>query len=109
MVRALQESPARLCPDWEEVRMRRAGELAERGDARVVCAARGVGPLLERDYWAVMDGAQCTPGQVGARLREQFEEFAPPETAVFRRLGSDRGPLEVGDELGIKIALLGSC
>jgi len=75
----------------------------------VVCAAAGAGPLLERDYSAAIEGASCTPEQIGAMLRERFEEFAPSETAVFRREGDPKAPLGVGDEMEIRIALRGRC
>jgi hypothetical protein len=72
-------------------------------------AVDGYGPLFERDYSATIEGAGCTPEQVGAMIRERFEEFAPPETAVFRRDGDKAGPLRPGDELEIGIALRGRC
>jgi len=79
----------------------------------IICAVHGCGPLLERDYCAAIEGANCTPEQVGTMLRNRFAEFAPPETAVFRRDGGEGGgakaPLDVGDELEIRIALLGHC
>jgi Domain of unknown function (DUF1990) len=82
---------------------------AEKEVREIVCAVHGCGPLLERDYFAAIEGASCTPEQVGAMIRDRFEEFAPPETAVFRRAGADKVPLEVDDELEIRIALLGHC
>ena len=77
----------------------------------VIPAHQGSGPLLERDYFAVIDGAKRAPDEVGAMLRDHFEEFAPQETAVFRRSGADgkKTPLEIGDEMEIRIALLGLC
>ncbi len=101
----------------------RVGTEVQRDLAEVVCAAQGAGPLLERDYSAVIDRATCQPEQIGYMIRARFEEFAPPETAVFERSrrgrkGKDKGksrevvkkpPLEVGDELVIRIALRGRC
>lgn len=75
----------------------------------VIDATQGFGPLLERDYRAVIEGADATPEDVGRMLREHFEEFAPPETAAFRRSSEEACPLEVGDELDIRIALRGCC
>jgi Domain of unknown function (DUF1990) len=77
--------------------------------AGIVWATEGSGPLLERDYSAVIEETACTPEQVGAMLRDRFEAFAPPETALFRRAGGAGDPLEIGDELEIRIALLGRC
>jgi hypothetical protein len=77
--------------------------------AEIVWAPEGTGPLLERDYSASIEGTTSTPEQVGAMLRDRFESFAPPETALFRRTGAEGDPLELGDELEIRIALLGQC
>jgi Domain of unknown function (DUF1990) len=82
---------------------------SETGVLEVVSAEDGRGPLLERDYFAAIDGTTTTPEQVAAWLRDRFEEFAPPETATFRRDGGDRKPLEVGDEMAIRLALRGGC
>jgi len=72
-------------------------------------ASEGSGPLLERDYSAVIEKSRFTPEQVGALLREKFEAFAPPETASFQKAGGQRAPLAVGDALEIRIALMGKC
>jgi hypothetical protein len=77
--------------------------------AEIVWATEGVGPLLERDYSAVIEGTTHTPEQVGALLRDRFETFAPPETALFRRTGGEGDPLDISDEMEIRIALLGGC
>lgn len=77
--------------------------------ANPLAATGGVGPLLERDYSAILEGASCSPEDVGEKLRTRFERYAPAETAVFSRGGGKAGPLEVGDELAIRIALLGRC
>lgn len=74
-----------------------------------VSAAQGAGPLLERDYSAVIEATASTPEDLGALLRERFPEFGPPETAIFDREGRAAAPLDVGDELSIRIALLGPC
>jgi Domain of unknown function (DUF1990) len=84
-------------------------QQAEEEALEFVSAAQGTGPLLERDYSAVIEGASCTPEQVAMMIREHFEEFAPPETAVFQRAGDKRTPLEVGDEMEIRVALRGQC
>lgn len=75
----------------------------------IVPATEGAGPLLERDYFAAIEGASCTPEQVAEMLRDRFVQFAPAETAVFRRTGGEEAPLEVGDEMDIRIALRGEC
>jgi hypothetical protein len=72
-------------------------------------ATDGSGPLLQRDYWAVLDGSRCDPADVAAKLRASFERYAPPETASFRRADDPDGRLGVGDEMAIRIALRGAC
>src|SRR4051812_43529226 len=84
-------------------------QQAEMEAVGVVYASEGAGPLVERDYFAAIEDTSCTPERVGAMLRERIEEFAPPETAVFRRDGAGAGPLQIGDELDIRIALRGPC
>jgi hypothetical protein len=72
------------------------------------CATDGRGPLLERDYLAVIGGASCEPEDAARLIRGQFEQFAPPETARFERTDG-HACLEVGDELAIRVALRGEC
>lgn len=69
---------------------------------------RGSGPLLQRDYWAVIDGCDRSPSDVGALLAARFCELAPPELARFEPIGDVRRPLEVGDELRVTIRLAGT-
>lgn len=75
-------------------------------DARSL-AGTGHGPLLQRDYWAVLDGCELTPTEIGRLLAEQFEELAPPELVHFRRAGRMGEPLAVGDELRVHIRMAG--
>ncbi len=81
----------------------------ETTDLEIVYASEGTGPLLERDYTAVVEGNGVTPETLVKAVRERFERFAPAETACFRREGCEPGPLDVGDVMEIKIALLGKC
>ncbi|MDX1530447.1 MAG: DUF1990 family protein [Rhodothermales bacterium] len=62
----------------------------------------GAGPLLQRDYWAVLDGCPLAAAEVAAAVRARFLDFPPPELVGFRRVDGD-GPLEVGDELEVEI------
>ena len=69
----------------------------------------GSGPLIQRDYWAVIQGCSRRPSEVIRLVATRFAEFPPPEVVVFERDG-DGGPLgtlEVGDQLDIKIRLAG--
>jgi hypothetical protein len=84
-------------------------QIQDEPAASVTHATQGVGPLLERDYWATIAGTDLTPESIGEALRARFADFGPAETADFRRVGDADGPLEVGDELDIKIALRGHC
>lgn len=115
---ALQESPPD--PGWieggdstvsrtesETGTKERSGACQEGLEA--VPAAAGAGPLLERDYSAAIVGTRFSPEQMGALIREHFVEFAPPETASFRCEGDEKRPLEVGDEMNIRITLRGHC
>lgn len=79
-------------------------------DRGIVFASEGFGPLLEREYVAVIDGATCTPEDLAARIRREFVTFAPPETARFCcNEREDNQPLEVGDVLEITLSLVGRC
>ena len=67
----------------------------------------GVGPLLQRDYWAVIAHCSCRPSQMMELVCARFLELPPPAIVVFERCDGD-GELEVGDELDISIRLRGS-
>lgn len=70
-------------------------------------AAAGHGPLLERDYWAVIEDCAVSPAQFGALLAARFTEFAPEGLVRFE---SDRDrALAVGDELVVHIRMAGTC
>lgn len=77
-----------------------AGGLLTEGD--------GSGPLLERDYWAVIAGCRMPPSAVLQLIARHFESFAPPEIASFRRRGPRDRSLREGDELEVKIAGAGT-
>ena len=73
-------------------------------------ASAGVGPLLQRDYWGVLDGCSWRPSAVVALVASRFCDFPPAEIVVFERdnsAGEERG-LEVGDELDIQIRMAGA-
>ena len=71
-------------------------------------ARSGVGPLLQRDYWAVIDGCTVAPSQFGSLLAEHFSELAPPGLVRFRRADGKAAPLSVGDELEVHIRFAGT-
>ena len=76
--------------------------------ANVVPAEEGVGPLFQRDYWAVLQACPYPPPELATIVREHFLDFPPPSLVVFRRTDRAEGPLEVGDELEVEIRLAGT-
>lgn len=70
-------------------------------------ARQGVGPLLQRDYWAVIDGCALRPSEVIDLVARRFPEFSPIDIAAFRRVREATTPLAAGDELSIQLALAG--
>lgn len=70
-------------------------------------ASEGVGPLLQRDYWAVIRACSLSPQELITQVREQFLDFPPEELVVFRHPGEKEHPrLEVGDELEVVIRMM---
>jgi len=69
----------------------------------ILSAARGVGLLLQRDYWTVIARCRVSPSALLDELARRFPSFAPPDVVTFRRAdGADR-PLERGDVLEVRI------
>jgi hypothetical protein len=66
-------------------------------------ATGGAGPLLQRDYWAVVARCRVAPSALLQLVADRFESFSPPELAAFERPGEDCH-LELGDELTVRIA-----
>jgi hypothetical protein len=66
---------------------------------------QGAGPLLQRDYWAVIKDCPHPPSKVMEWVAVRFPEFAPSELCVFEREDESREgqPLELGEELSVKI------
>lgn len=83
---------------------------AERGARRERSrAAAGHGPLLQRDYWAVIEACALQPTEFGALLARRFAEFAPAELARFAPTCEHDGGLGVGDELVVQIRMAREC
>ena len=70
---------------------------------RLQPASEGVGPLMQRDYWAVLQGCALSPHELISRVRKQFLDFPPEKLVVFRRLEGGHQRLEVGDELEVAL------
>jgi hypothetical protein len=68
--------------------------------SELLAAERGRGPLLQRDYWAVIDRCHHDPAGVMRNVSRWFPRFAPAELVVFTC--PDR-ELREGDELGVRI------
>lgn len=74
----------------------------------VAGAEEGTGPLLQRDYWAVVAGSKVRASAMGEVLAERFAEFAPEPLVSFARADGAGGPLQVGDTLDVRIRLAGA-
>ena len=72
-------------------------------DPPLALASAGSGPLLQRDYWGVIDGCRLSPREIIDLLAARFGEVAPPELVRFERADGAGTPLSVGDELTVKI------
>ena len=77
--------------------------------ADLLPAHQGVGPLYQRDYWAVIDGCRVRPSQIADDLTRRFCHYPPPELVVFTHPEGDQAPLDVGDELDVRIRVAGPC
>jgi hypothetical protein len=62
----------------------------------------GVGPLLERDYWAVVRSAKVDSAGLINGLCRRFPALAPEELVRFA--SSTESGLDVGAEMGVRIA-----
>jgi hypothetical protein len=75
----------------------------------LIRAAEGSGPLLQRDYWGVIENCPLSPTELAERMFVDFCSFAPEELVRFARCDAGESPLEVGDELDVNITLAGAC
>jgi hypothetical protein len=71
-------------------------------------ARQGVGPLYQRDYWAIIDGCRLHPTEIIDDLTRRFCQYPPPELVVFTRPEGAQYPLRVGDELEVVIRAAGT-
>lgn len=81
-------------------------EEQENSEHKLQRALEGVGPLLQRDYWAVLKTCPHSPSDLTAVLREQFVTFPPEELVTFRKLNRDHALLQVGDEMEVTIRMM---
>ena len=66
-------------------------------------ATRGAGPLLQRDYWAVVRNCRCRPTEVVDLVLCRFKEFAPEDLTEFCRADGTDQPLSAGDVLEVDV------
>ena len=83
---------------------------AEQTETPLQPPSTGVGPLIQRDYWAVIDGCRCRPSELVSVVASRFPELPPPDVVVFEtdRHADDGDALAPGDELAIQIRLAGA-
>ena len=95
-------------PNSKRERGRVDTNLGELLDGLLV-PSHGTGPLLQRDYWAVIENCRMTATEVAELVAREFERFAPEELVRFQRSDGGGRPLEVGDEMGVDIRMVGAC
>lgn len=76
--------------------------------ANLLGARAGVGPLLQRDYWALIDGCRLRPSEVVDFVARRFPELAPDELAQFSREPGTEAVPRLGEELSVRIAGAGT-
>jgi len=69
--------------------------------------ADGAGPLLQRDYWAVIANCRCKPSEVMREVTTHFTELHAEDIVTFTRADASAGCLAVGDCLDIEIRMAG--
>lgn len=62
-------------------------------------ASHGVGPLLQRDYWAVLTGCRQKPSELISHVKQHFCELPPSALVGFTAPGG----ISVGADLDIRI------
>ncbi|MEX0891380.1 MAG: DUF1990 family protein [Gemmatimonadota bacterium] len=72
-------------------------------------AGGGVGPLLQRDYWAVLGHCRGTAAEVARAVAERFWRYPPPDMVCFERVDGTTDPLQSGDVMAVEIRVAGTC
>lgn len=73
--------------------------------ADLIPATEGAGPLLQRDYWAVLDDCCLKPSELMAHVKAHFCELPPRALVEFAASAG----LEVEAELDIRIRPAQAC
>ncbi|HTE19890.1 MAG TPA: DUF1990 family protein [Armatimonadota bacterium] len=71
--------------------------------------ADGAGPLLERDYWGVIEGTERTPEETMEMVLLDFPRFSPEDLACFSRPDGGDAPLGVDERMDIQLKMAGHC
>jgi hypothetical protein len=69
--------------------------------------SEGAGPLLQRDYWAVIANCRCKPSEVMRKVTTHFTELHAEDIVTFTRADEGAECLQVGDCLDIQIRMAG--
>ena len=81
--------------------------MSASAEERIVTAAEGVGPLLQRDYRAVLHECVHTPQHVLRIIRAGFKYFSPPDLARFFPPADRARPVRAGDQMRIDVKYTG--
>lgn len=73
----------------------------------LLTALEGNGPLLQRDYWAVIKNCRLNCREVALFVKEHFPTLPPESLVVFRKKDGKTGPLQVDDEMEVEIRMAG--
>jgi hypothetical protein len=87
-------------------RLSRDREGNSRSVKRLTRASEGAGPLLQRDYWAVIDKCRLSPPEVIACVRRHFVMFPPEELLEFERTTHEED-IQLDEVLKINMRLAG--
>src|SRR5207248_5651976 len=93
---ATQEAPLLAPPPRDVAR-------SEEEERRVQLAKHGAGPMLQRDFVIVLEGASCSPEELMRKLRTGFPRFSPKLYCTFDRPEGSEGPLRVGDTMHVHL------
>lgn len=72
-------------------------------DDQLQSASMGRGPLIQRDYWAVIRACRINPQEVMTVVRSDFKNLAPRELVRFS--DPEKPHLDEGDEMSVNIQM----
>src|SRR5262249_4728480 len=76
---------------------------SEEEQRRVQLAKHGAGPMLQRDYVVVLEGAACSPEDAMLKLRSDFPRYSPRRLCKFDRPEDGEGPLRSGATMQVHL------